>query len=136
MDGMNKAGSYEITWEARGVVKRHYGHLTARDLLGAARTVGSSQHFDQLRYIINDFSAVTSHEIDRSAIEEFASARIGAAFNNPWVLSPFVAPGEPGRWLAEHLLNPQLANRHPTRIFDSMAAARAWLATAGPEVFA
>ena len=87
---------YEILWEARGVVKRHHGFLSADELLAASREIQGDPRFDYLRYIINDFLEVEDHAVDTTAIEYFACLRIGAAQINRQVLSPFVATREPG----------------------------------------
>lgn len=118
---------YEICWEDRGVVKRHYGHLSARELVAAAHDVQGDSRFDRLRYIINDFTDVTSHEIDADTVEEFAASRIGAARVNRDILSPFVATGEPGLGIVRCLRQPDYRNRHPVALFATLAEARAWV---------
>lgn len=120
--------SYEIIWEPRGVVKRHYGFLSSAELLAAAQVIQGDRRFDNLRYIINDFSDVDAHDVDIAAIEEFAALRIGAAFVNQDILSPVVAANELGRLIVEFLRSPMYANGHPVELFASMADARAWVA--------
>lgn len=120
---------YEILWEARGVVKRHHGFLSADELLAASREIQGDPRFDYLRYIINDFLDVEGHAIDRAAIEYFACLRIGAAQINRQVLSPFVATREPGLTIGTLLQAPLYENGHPVRIFPTLTEARAWVSS-------
>ncbi|WP_371324475.1 hypothetical protein VX159_02820 [Dechloromonas sp. ZY10] len=122
---------FSLRWEAGGVVKHHYGHLTGSELVAGAVAVSSDPRYDRLRYIINDFRAVTSDDISLSDIEHYASLRIGAALSNRNVLSPFVATSEPGLSVARMLQQPTYRNDHPVEIFPDLDSAQAWLAQEG-----
>lgn len=124
---------FELLWESRGVVKHHHGHLTGDELIASASAVGSNPRYDRLRYIINDFTAVGSHEVTNHHIEHYASLRIGAAISNRHILSPFVAGAEPWLGLVRLLQHPEYRNDHPVAIFPDLDAARAWLAQAGQD---
>lgn len=119
---------YEIIWEPRGVVKRHHGFLAAHELVAAAQEIQGDHRFDDLRYIINDFSEVEDHAVDRATIEYFACLRIGAAQINRQVLSPFVATREPGLTIGALLQDPAYKNAHPVQMFPTLADARSWVA--------
>ncbi len=82
---------FTLEWTQRGVIKRFHRHLSGGDLVASAEAVGSDPRYDHLRFILNDFTAVLSHEISETDIEQYASLRIGAALHNRHVLSPFVA---------------------------------------------
>jgi hypothetical protein len=118
---------YELIWEKRGVIKRHYGVLTDNEVLSATQQVGNHEQFTQLRYIINDFTDVESGQVSPHTIEEIAALRIGATHVNRHILSPYVATRDPGLSIANALLSPDYRNDHPTRLFPNMAAARAWI---------
>ncbi len=120
--------AYELIWESSGVVKRHYGVLTAGDMLAATRQVVNHQRFSELRYIVNDFSDVESGRIGLATIEEIAALRIGATLVNSRILSPYIAATDPGLSVAHLLMSPDYRNDHPTRLFPSLPAARAWVA--------
>lgn len=122
---------YELRWERHGVLKHHYGHLTGREMLDGMIAVSASERYDTLRYIINNFSAVTTHSIAAADLEQFASLRIGAALSNRRLLAPFIPGSETGRMIADFLQSPDYCNSHRLVIFPDLGAARAWLAQAG-----
>lgn len=118
---------YTIIWEPGGVLKRFHGFLTGPELVAAAQAVAGDRRFDELRYIINDLSEVDGSSIDASAIEDYASMRIGAAYSRKDILSPFVFAGEPGATLVALLQTRDYANAHPIRAFAALGEARHWL---------
>lgn len=120
--------SFTLEWTPRGVIKRFHGHLSGRDLVASAEAVGSDPRYDHLRFILNDFTAVSSHAVAETDIEHFASLRIGAALHNRHVLSPFVAEGQPGEHIARRLQMPDYENGHPVEIFPDLDSALNWVA--------
>ncbi len=118
---------FELHWKPQGVVKQHHGHLTGSELVAGAAAVCSDPRYDRLRYIINDFSAVCSHDISEADVEHYASLRIGAVLSNRHILSPFVATDEPGTGIARLLQQPAYRNGHPVEIFPDLESAYAWL---------
>lgn len=120
--------AYELIWEHRGVVKRHYGALTANELLTATQQVISCEHFTDLSYIVNDFTDAEPRDISHDTIEQIAALRIGATFVNHRILSPYVATSSPGLTIAHALMQPAYCNKHLTRLFPNLTVAREWLA--------
>lgn len=74
--------SYEITIEHRGVYKRFWGVVTAAEFEQAIAEVQNLPDFDRLRYTINDFSAVTAHDITPQDVTLFVAYGLGAQFSN------------------------------------------------------
>lgn len=117
---------YQIVWEPRGVVKRFFGHLTDHDMLQSVLDTESDSRFDDLRYVINDFSGITGSCVDTSTIEDISVADSGAARSNPSIRIAVVTSAPEIRRLSECYANSPL-NTYETRTFATEAEARSWL---------
>lgn len=117
----------EIIWEPpQGVVKRHFGHLTGKDVLAANIKIEADPRFDSLRYVINDFLGCTGVSISAPEIEEIAAIDSSAAIINPNIRIAMVAT-LPEVIVAANAYANDALTIYPTRVFYSMADARAWL---------
>lgn len=118
--------TYEITWVARGVIKRFFGHLTDHDMLQSVLDTESDRRFDDLRYVINDFSGITGSSVAMPTIDDISVADSGAARSNPDIRIAVVTSDPAIEALASHYASSPM-NAYETRIFPSMEAARSWL---------
>lgn len=116
------------TWESHGVVKCFQGFVSAEEFIASVEEVAADRHFDDLRYIINDFLAIDDHNIDARVCEPIAAVRFGSMQTNP-NFRVVVLTAEP-RLLAlvDAVNQPPLRGSHETRAFADMASAREWLA--------
>jgi hypothetical protein len=120
---------YELIWEPRGVVKRYFGEATDEDLLKSVVEVGADARFDDLRYVINDFSACDAITATSDGIENIAIMDRGASASNPRIRIAVVAIQKEAIALAEAYASFPL-NVYPTRIFATLPAARNWIGAA------
>ena len=97
----------EIVWEHRGVHKRLSGHVSAREFERSVETVQADPRFDEIRYVINDFSAVTGHGLDEQHLLELAAIQYGAQASNPQVRAVYVG------------VDPELARQLRAILIDS-----------------
>lgn len=118
--------SYQIVWEPRGVVKRFVGYLTDHDMLQSVLDTESDSRFDDLRYVINDFSDITGSCVDTTIVEDISIADKGASRSNPSIHIAVITRAPEVRHLAECYANSPL-NAYETRIFATEAEARSWL---------
>lgn len=119
--------NFEIVWEPpRGVVKRHFGHVTGNDVLAANTKTEADPRFDSLRYVINDFLGCTGVSVSSAELEEIAAIDRAAALINPNISLAMVAVLPEIVAAANAYANDTLTI-YPTRVFCSMADARAWL---------
>jgi hypothetical protein len=118
--------TYEVVWEVRGVIKRFFGHVTDHDMLQSVLDIESDSRFDDLRYVINDFSGITGSSISIPTIEDISIADSGAARSNPSIRVAVVTTSPEIRRMAEHYANSPM-NAYETRIFATEAEARNWL---------
>jgi hypothetical protein len=122
---------YEIVWQSRGVIKRYFGHVTSAELLQAVVDTESDGRFDDLRWVINDFLDATSFEVDEQVIQDIAVADKGASMSNVDIKVAIVATAPDIVAAGNQYANSPL-NAYPTRIFATLAAARAWLGLPWP----
>ena len=119
--------SYELKWEPRGVVKRFFGQVTCAELLAASRESQSDYHFDQYRYAINDFLDCTEFVTDPIGLEELAAFAGAAELSNPNIKVAIIAT-LPEVIAAVKSYSGLALQTYPTRLFSTLAEARAWIA--------
>lgn len=119
--------SYELTWEPKGVVKRYFGHVTCAEVLSAGIQSQSDPRFDQYRYAINDFLDCTEFENDREVLEEIAAYAGAAELSNKNIKIAIVAT-LPAVVAASKQYFELPLQSYPTRLFSTLAEARAWIA--------
>lgn len=119
---------YNIVWEAHGVIKQFSGLVNGEELLRAGTDTEADPRFDSYRYVINDFLDCTGFSIASPVVEEIAAIDWAASRANSRIRVAVVATApeiiEASRQYAASPLNV-----YPTRIFPTMAEARAWLAS-------
>jgi hypothetical protein len=124
---------HENIWEERGVLKRFWGHLSGVELAASAEEVAASPHFDNLRYIINDFLALDGHaRLDQRTLDALASVRFGSMATNPNIRVVFVANEALRQELSDAMRQRPLKGTHETVAFDTVEQAREWLAAQPP----
>jgi hypothetical protein len=107
-------------------VKRFFGQLTDHDMLQSVLDTESDSRFDDLRYVINDFSRITGSFVDISIIEDISVADSGAARSNPSIRIAVVTCSPEIQNLTECYANSPL-NTYETRTCATEAEARSWL---------
>ena len=122
---------FHVHWENRGVVKRYFGQVSAEELIAPVIATEADPRFDRLRYVINDFLDATSVTFTQADIDEIAACDIGAALTNPRIKVAVVVVQEDvielvGRYIQASGL------AYPTRVFPTIAQARAWVAEPSP----
>lgn len=118
---------YEVSWEQpNGVVKRHFGQVTGRELMAAVVETEADPRFDTLRYVINDFRDCTGLSASATEIEEIAAVDKAAAAINPNIRIAVVATLPDVVAAANAYANDPMAT-YTTRVFASMNEARSWL---------
>jgi hypothetical protein len=118
---------YEIQWEApAGVVKRHFGRVSGKELLEGVLGVEGDPRFDGLLYVINDFLACTAVDVTESELEEIAAIDKAAYALNPRIRIAVVAT-HPEAMAAGSAYAKSSLNSYETRLFATMTEARRWL---------
>jgi hypothetical protein len=117
--------SYEVLWEPRGAVKRFWGVVSSADMLRSVVETEADPRFDTLRYVINDFLAISHLTFSAEDVSEVATMDLGASRTNPAIKIAIVATMAELIAFAHQYADSDL-NVYPTRIFATMGEARAW----------
>jgi hypothetical protein len=117
---------YEHIWEPDGVVRRFWGHVTSAEIAGSAEHVEADCRFDDLHYVINDFSDCISVDMPDAIIEEIA-AKDGAAANSNSRIRIAVVSDHPDVLQIADAYMAQSLSPYVAKNFGSMEAARTWV---------
>jgi hypothetical protein len=74
---------HENNWEQYVVVESFRALVTGKEFVRSWEAITGAARFDELRFIITDFSAIEGHGIDHQTMEAFAAIRHGSMFRNP-----------------------------------------------------
>jgi len=115
---------YDIIWEPQGAFKKYRGELTPAEFLQSIRDLHDDPRFDQLRYTVNDFLAVTAYSAGDQDLKTFAALSIGASYTNPNIVIAVITTEARLITMVEYY-----RSKVPYRlqIFADEAAARAWI---------
>ena len=116
----------ELCWEPRGVYRRYRGRVTVDERRASFEAICADRRFDDLRYTITDYLAVSTYEVRPEATEEIAALHIGPLQTNPDIVIAAVARDPQVLAAIEHFRALQFF-RQPYRVFENLADARAWL---------
>ena len=118
--------SYELSWEPKGAIKRFFGNVNAGEVQAANNKVEGDARFDGLRYVINDFLSCDKFSFDSNSIDEMAAIDGAASTINGNIKIAVVATLPEVLTAATQFADSAL-NLYPTRIFSTLADARAWI---------
>jgi hypothetical protein len=118
--------SFELFWEPKGLVIKFSGVVDVLDPLAATAAFAGDSRFDDLRYVIADYSAISGCNAGPGDMEMVGAMDIGGLQTNPRIQKAVVTTSPEVTAMARHyrevLLEPV-----PTMVFSTMQEARAWL---------
>ena len=114
---------YEIVWEPEGVHKSFTGFVSGRELTESATKVQGDPRFDEMRYLINDFSNIAGNDLSIDAFLDLAAANYGAHASNPNCRIVFVTT-DPGLM---KIIENTLMSSYQVEIKPTLLDARDWL---------
>jgi len=117
---------YELSWESKGLVKRFFGDVTDKQFIDAVIESECDARFDGLRHVINDFRDVESFVFTPDDVDYVAAIDNAAAVSNPHIRIAVITSKPEIIALARQYAESPM-NVYPTRIFATLADARAWL---------
>ena len=120
--------AYLMQWEVRGLYVWYEGYVTSGELLEVAQTWQGDERFDDLRYILQDFSGAETITRDVETMKFLAANDSAAKISNARIrLAVF-----PNRPDVINLVQAYLGAGMRTwtiRVFPTREAARAWVAS-------
>ncbi len=117
----------KAVWEPRGLFRRFSGVVTSEEILQAVLKVYGDPRFDDLTYVINDFSDIEGVALDERNIKKVAYLDKASARTNPRIKIAFVTRNPAFFGYAEMYM--KFVDELPwqTEIFSSLEEAREWL---------
>jgi hypothetical protein len=122
---------YRLTWEPKGVYRQYLGDVTIRERRASFDAICGDPRYDDLRYSITDYLSVGRYEITSDATLEIAAMHIAPLVTNPRIVIAAVATRPDIVAAIQEFIGHGLT-RAPYRIFDTLDAARHWVAGAVP----
>lgn len=115
-------------WENWGLHTCYVGFNTGEELLSAALEVSGDPRFDQINYLIGDWSGSESSNITMEDVQKLASYIEAFSRSNSNILHPSVLPEGESRQ-AMVALYAMLTEDIPWTVtwFDTLEEARAWI---------
>lgn len=117
-----------LQWEPPLVTGTFTGIVTVAEFLGAAQEINADSRFDELRYIVSDFTDMAGHTIDLDDIaESLAVMGIGGMATNPNIQVVIITTDETLIALDRMVHAAPLSCSHGSVIFDDRASAKQWI---------
>src|SRR5664279_1667287 len=115
---------YTLVWEPHGVVKRYSGFVSGPEFVQSVEVVIGSDHFDDLRFIINDFLGANDHSITRDTLEDIVALRYGASQTRSSIRTAIITTAPRFAAIAD-AVNAALPDGVPrTEVFPTLPMAR------------
>jgi len=118
--------SYELLWEPRGVYLQFGGQVSINDILNATIQFEGNSRFDNLRYVIADYSRITGCDAKPTDIYDVWVMDAGAKRSNPNIKKAIVTTTSEVIELAR-CYKSMFMTAYPTEIFSTEVDARKWL---------
>ena len=119
--------AYEILWEPEGIHKKYTGLVSGREMIESAQKIQSDRRFDEMRYVINDFSEISGHDLSVEAFLDLAASNYGAHASNPNCRIVFVTIDQGlTKMVEDTLMSPGLSS-YQVVVKPTVSEARDWL---------
>lgn len=117
---------FEIVWEPLGVYKRYWGVVTVSEFIDSSAKLHGDRRFDSIRYVINDYLGVESHEVSEVAIAGITAISVEGQATNANIRIALVTSDSRIKELAWQFSSRTLAS-YPTQLFSTVTEARGWI---------
>lgn len=84
-------------WEEKGLLIRYTGRTSGQELINSALELSGNARFDEIKYIIGDWSASEPGGITSEEVEALVACLRAIAQSNPRIINPSILPPEEHR---------------------------------------
>ena len=75
--------AFKIIWQDKGLLRKFSGDITGHEVLSSNLSILNDKRFENISYVINDFTDIDSFDITRHDVEDFASIdTIASTYND------------------------------------------------------
>ncbi|MFN4326935.1 MAG: hypothetical protein ACK4FP_13745 [Azonexus sp.] len=121
--------AYELIWEPEGVVRRFSGNVSATEFINSVERVQGDSRYDDMHYVINDFSTVAAVSFSDETFTELAVLHYGAFVSNPNCRVVFVTTDNMLAGMVRRILQEGPVVSYQVEVFPTEREARDWLAS-------
>ena len=119
--------SYHNKWEAKGIYRKFTGIVSGQEVLLSNYAIQGDPRFDDIRYVINDFTEIVDFEVSTRDIDTIAAVDNAASISNPNIKVAIVATLEPLLlWAKRYCANMQ-GSPYECELFNSIDDAAKWV---------
>lgn len=117
---------YKINWDKSGVVIQFTGHVNDKILIAVADGLQGDPRFDELRYIIADYSCCSKFSVTQEELEYVIATSAASALSNNKIRVAIVSAAPEIVTAADRFITSPLTV-FPFRTFQILEAAYKWL---------
>ena len=114
-------------WEDKGLYREFKDHITGKEVLELNLTIQGDSRFDNLKYVINNFTQITDFDFSDIDIKLIAITDDVAALSNPRLKIALIVTLEPLLKLADSYCEYMKDSPYICEIFDNLNDAKKWV---------
>lgn len=119
--------SHHNTWEENGLYRKFIGNITGEEILTSNLTIHGDSRFDNLKYVINDFTQIVEFDADEIDILKISTIDKVGSRSNSYLKIAIVATSEPLLVCAHLYCKQMLDSPLGCKIFNHVDDAYRWL---------
>ena len=114
-------------WEDKGLYRQFTNHVTGEEVLNINLTIQGDSRFDEIKYVINDFTQITTFDFSDMDIKLLAVTDNAAAKSNPNINIALILTLEPLLEWANLYCEYMKDAPYTCAIFDNVIDAEKWV---------
>lgn len=118
--------THTTTWESKGVYRKFNGIITGEEILESNFLIQADNRFEEIDYVINDFTDVTDHTITLTDTKVYTTTDEIAANFKPLLKIAIIVTKKDLSDLADAYCEQMKSMRFDAKIFKTLEQARSW----------
>ena len=114
-------------WESNGLYRGFSNKITGEEVLKINLDIQGDPRFDDIRYVINDFTGIVDFDISDSDIEKIVAMDNAASKSNPKIKIALISIFEPLLVWINNYCDAMQGSRYECKIFDNTQDAYKWV---------
>lgn len=115
-------------WEKKGLYRKFENKINGEEVLTSNLTIQGDSRFDDIRYVINDFTQIIDFEVSSTDINVIAATDNAASISNPNIKIAIVSSHEPLLTWIKHYCGIMKDAPFDCKIFDNINDTYKWVA--------
>lgn len=119
--------AYQNYWEEKGLYRVFTGFVSGEEVLNSNLDLHGDRRFDDIRYVLNDFSSIEDFHVHDIDIKLIASTDNAASMSKPFLKIAVVAKNKDLIGWVEEYLKRMTDVSYDCHLFNDIDVARNWL---------